>query len=338
MPVAKEKNNIMSLLKIMACVSVFVGHYCSFVRTTDFILKLRYGNGMARTFLTWFTQGDFGNIVFFVCSGFLISYFFVDRDTINRTIKYIIKLLVPTIGIILITAFAFFVLSFIGDKSFIYEKLRKDLANVLFGGTIYYGTQLWYINTQIRGFIVCMLLQYVVKDKKTRTRYMFYITSTALLLYIREYYFFCIAVGLIFGNLARDMYETTKNKAIRWCAIVVLFPLVPYIFSFYCNHWDDTFFSWGYIVVATFFGLLLSMGVSVLKGKHKVIDIISSYTFSVYLVHMLVFNVYVKFRNFANVMINGVLEFVLVLVATVVAAFIYEKLSKNAVNKIIKVL
>lgn len=269
--VMSKRNNVLSLVKIIACISVFIGHYFDSVFPSEFINGLRFEetNHIIRMILIYFTQGDLGNIAFFVGSGYLISYYYscTEKRIMNKITKYVIHLLIPSILIILLTAFIYFVLSFVGDESFIFDKVRIDISNLLFGGNIYYGRQLWYINCQIVGYILCTFLQFLTVSKNNKMKYFLQLFLCLGLIFIRQYYYFGITIGLIFGNIMRDFSLSKNMKKIMIVCITILSLQVPYIFSNHCNHWDNEYFSWGYIPVSLFYALIISCGTFIIKKK-----------------------------------------------------------------------
>ncbi len=331
----KSKNNIMSILKIMACIAVFSGHVLNDITgTAPWSGESQYFKQLIYVVIF---RADFGLIIFFTCSGFLISYFY-NNNVLKKIIKYTIKLLIPSIIIILLTALIYYILGFFGDNSFNLCNIKSDINNLLFlNGTTYYAGQLWYIPVQIQYYIMCSLFLYIVHNNtRTKKEKLFYLLCSIIVAgLLHKWYFLCVIIGLLGGNIAKEYNSNNKFKVIIIIVIAILMGIfVPQIYISYCHNWDESMFSWGFYYISIFVSILLILGSNVFVNNNNLLNFLSKYTFPIFMIHKLIISLFIKASNYFKFSYSIIFDYIIILVVTILFSMIFNYFNELLLKKL----
>lgn len=336
----KSRNVLMDCMKIFATLGVFMGHYMN-TFCEELVLNLR-SNVLIRSLFGFLFMGDYCVVFFFVASGYLISYYWKEqKNTVKRIITYSIRLFVPTILIILATAIVYYAISWLGDDSFNLYNIWGDIRNILFlsarGSGIYYGYQLWYIPVQVYGYAICSIIYAAIEFNTKKKKYILLIMAV-LFLSLFDYSYAEIMLGVLCGSICKEYEETIRKLFHNIYAIllaVILLLVSPNIIAIWGSSFDYRDYLARY-VAALVFAFILCIS-SCRESSNAAIAMMSSYTFSVYLVHVLVLSIFKKIYNayLNDNYLNGFWT-IGILIITILCSIVYKIISDKVVKFFLK--
>lgn len=342
---SKSRNAFIDCMKIFATLGVFMGHYMN-TFCEDLVLNLR-SNVLVRSVFGFLFMGDYCVVFFFVASGWLLSYYWTKtKDVVKQILTYSIRLFIPSILMILVTAIVYYIISFAGDGSFNLYNIWSDIRNILSLGDgehrIYYAYQLWYIPSQVYGYTICSIIYATVESYTKKKKYIILIMAVLFLALFNNSYAE-IMLGVLCGSICKE-YGETIGKCFRkvWSIFlaVMLFLLSQNIIGMWGYTFDLRKYLAGYVSALAFAYILLISSGS--EKRNSVIARISSYTFSIYLVHVLVLSIFQKINNaylnsrysnvWGGVWTIGIL--IITILCSIAYKIIYEKVVKTILKKI----
>lgn len=353
-----EKNGkirTIEVMRIIATLGVFTGHFLGIGIASEYslnILSYLRNSLIGKSVLAYFFEGDISVIFFYVVGGFLITYNFYRRGQDNKKIQWdylrkIFQIVVPSIIVILITAF----LSYLGYKcglsnSFSLDELKKDIIRIIFGGgddyIPYYAYQLWYIHRMVVGYICAYAFLGLTSEYK-RLRYYIYI-PVIIYFYVSyiplAFIFIGAACGDVCIHLIKQRAFNKRNQKIG-CSVLGGIGIIagPMAYN------EHSLGAVNQFVLASCMALTISMFVilhnNIIMDTFKfakIIDWLNDKTFSFYCVHVIVLGLsHYIYDRMLLIWCDGValliLNYIGTVIATLICADIFEKVVIKNVSR-----
>ncbi|MFF2908384.1 acyltransferase family protein [Paenibacillus sp. NPDC057934] len=285
---------------------------------------------IAKSPLNLLYNGNFAVCIFFVLSGYVLSYkFFSTKDNetlVASAVKRYFRLLVP----IFFTVFLVFLLMkcslfsnteagklsfsewWLGtfwnfDESFLHA-IKYATFEAIFEYNDQYNTVLWTMTYEMYGSF--LVFGFVSLFGKTRNRYLFYILI--IILFFKTYYLAFI-LGMILSDLNSNGYFNKTSKNLGWFKMILL-ALGLYLGSYPMGAVvDDSIYNYIKVVdlqgviIYHIVGALLVMLVLLNSVKlqeffsYRVFNFLGKVSFSLYLIHVIVIG---SFTSYIFVLLN----------------------------------
>lgn len=287
------------ILKIVACMGVYNGHFLGLTLPTDtsirFLSNLRNG-WPSRTPFCMLWQGDTNVVFFFVVSGFLLMYsiYYINDNMhiLTKLYSRIVNLVFPTAIVTLMCAFSWKFQENIGIGTVHFDKqeLFDDLLKMLRGGIPYYSYQLWYISSILRCYVYGICFWCILRKCKKLGGVLW--IGTLLFLINRSGYF-CFFIGMFAAYMLLDKNMILINDRYRWgyrLIIITAFILFPFLYN------EDHLNNGNKSALGICFAAIVS-GLYCLEKLHpclrgdkidKIMIFFANNTYSFYLLHVLI--------------------------------------------------
>jgi len=315
--------------------------------------------------------GKLGVILFFVLSGFLISYLLFKEKEITNTISikkfYIRRILRIWPLYFLIIILAFFVLPFFSfftfpgiEKEILWNHLGYKLflfvfflPNLNFFGLVPYASQTWSIGAEEQFYLIWPIL-----NKKNINRWLLmfaiivlYLAIKFLIFYIPECNFKsifehfwkaapidCMAIGGIFALVAYEnnsKVNTIKkilfSKIVQW--LVLLLTIYSITFNFTIQDFHYEYFS-------ILFGILiLNFGCNdnrIFSMEYRLFNYLGKISYGIYMFHPIVIVFSIKLCQVLDLQSNYILYPLVFLLIIILSTLSYEYFEKFFINKKVK--
>jgi peptidoglycan/LPS O-acetylase OafA/YrhL len=306
-------------LRGIASLIVFINHYllsfypALFLQKPDYVHTTSNIEGViAKTPISVFYSGGFAVCIFFVLSGYVLSYkYFINKSyeyLASSAVKRYIRLAIPILASVI---FSFIILCFNGYSNFeiattytkntfwfsslwnihpnIYEALREGCFSSLFeGSTLNYNSVLWTMNIEFMGSLFVFALLALAGNLKNH-----YFIYGLLILLFKGGFFTAFTIGLALC----DYYTSEERKNIKTPILILLLLPVIYLGAYQGieanSIWEPLKFlssinkSIPYILAA---GLLMLIIINSPKTQHvlshKWFRFLGKVSFSLYLIHL----------------------------------------------------
>jgi peptidoglycan/LPS O-acetylase OafA/YrhL len=278
------------MLRGLAALVVVVSHYSNLTN----ILSAALGGG----------AGEIGVMIFFVLSGFLMSYLYMEKEfTRTHTFQFVIARIARVIPLFVVVVIISYLLTSIGRPNILYDISNRNilLANLLFlSGT----SVLWTIPTEVQFYILFIGLWWLYSRKKG---YLFGVMTVIFILLIilgfpkpgiklygihfqetligsLQYFF----AGIVFGLLYRAWQAPSGLKknfnVLALLLILLIYPnIFKLIFGFDHNMWKDVGVL--FVVAAVFFVIVFLVPDNNKILSNRVGDFLGMISYSIYMLH-----------------------------------------------------
>lgn len=317
--------------------------------------------------------GELGVILFFVLSGFLITYLLFKEKEITNNISikkfYIRRILRIWPLYFLIIFLAFFIIpqipffdienfrAFTGLKDlfvklFLYSFFLPNLVLIL-GGVIPFATHLWSIGVEEQFYLVWPVLNKYIKNK-------LYVILGVIFLYLVLKFFFlflndsnsfqiinlfiqkapidCMAIG---GFFALVIYEKSaffeKIKKIIFSKVLQVITLVFVCFLIYSAIYIPYFH---YEFYSVLFGILLCNFAAndkvIFSLEHKYTNYLGKISYGLYMFHPIIIFIVIKFSIYLNIPNNYFIYPLVFILTILISSLSYDFFEKKFIDKKIK--
>jgi peptidoglycan/LPS O-acetylase OafA/YrhL len=318
-----------------------------------------------------FVIGKLGVILFFVLSGFLISYLLFKEKEITNTISikkfYIRRILRIWPLYFFIIILAFFVLPFLSFFTFpsfgreiVWNHLGYKLflfvfflPNLNFFGLVPYASQTWSIGAEEQFYLIWPVL-----NKKKINKWLLMFTIITIYLIIKFSIFYlpdsqikivfqnfwnatpidCMAIGGIFALIAYENNSKVNTiKKILFSRIVQWFVLTLTVYSITFNFTIQDFH---YEYFSILFGILiLNFGCNdnrIFSMEYKIFNYLGKISYGIYMFHPIVIVFSIKLCQILDLQSNYILYPLVFLLIIILSSLSYEYFEKFFINKKVK--
>lgn len=290
----KEKNVIIQVLRIIACIGVFNGHFLGLTLnsnlTTSFLSFLRNG-WISRTVLCLLFQGDTNVRLFFVISGYLsmVSLTRAEKNIVKKVVNRYIFLVVPAIMVTLMCGICWKIQEMLGSTNvnFKIDELFYDIIKIIVtGGIPYYSYQLWFINDMCNCMFLLAAMYLLWQENETKLIKILYLIIWGILS-LKSVSYFSFFCGMMAAVLAKEERIVLIGKKYRNVISVLCVLLFPFLFN------EQHLSAYNIMTLSICFAILL-LTISVKNGNglkpfcKKGIDFLDNNSYSFYLVHVFV--------------------------------------------------
>ena len=329
---------------------------------------------LAQSPLNVFSAGNFAVCIFFILSGFVLSYsYFLNNNNNEKLTKSAIKryprLVLPVLIIIIIVAifinFSFFynkeaslitgsstwLATFFNFNVNIFDVFYNAFYNVPFNGSAKYLTVLWTINFELIGSFITYL--FLLLFGKLEKRYIFYI---AFILVFYKTYFLAFILGIILADIFcnKKGILLKSNKVI----ITLILILAAIYFGGYPSGIEPTNKIYGILVIAnenipesliyhTIGAFLLLFAVLSSNILQKILELkpfvfLGKISFSIYLIHVVIigsFSSYIFIKIYEQLnryLISFGITVIISIPLILLLSYVFEKYIVENTNKISK--
>lgn len=313
--------------------------------------------------------GRIGVVMFFVLSGFLITYLLFKEKEITKTISvrkfYVRRILRIWPLYFLIIFFTFFIVPFVGffiidgykrdvlwddlpKKLFLYVAFLPNLACAIYG-KIPYAVITWSIGAEEQFYLIWPIL-----NKKIRNKWVIIFSVIIIYFIVKRYIYYiphdinriakdfwllspidCMAIGGLFAGL---LYENNpvvnKIRAILYNRILQWSVLALCVYLVYINFNLKDYYCEIYAVL---FGILILNFAAnpkrIFSMENKVLNYLGKISYGIYMYHYILIIVAFKLCHYLNVQ-NDLLTFSLSVTLTILAASLsYRFFEKRFIDK-----
>jgi len=294
--------------------------------------------------------GQYGVMLFFLISGFLMSYLYLDKEFSKKNIeRYVLARVGRVLPLYLIIVFISYFSQYAGYEG-LYEisEINKLLSHLVF---IYGESVLWTIAPEIHFYVIFLGFWYLAAS---RPGYIYVlIFTTLILLYLTNFprpagstqgfpydfhlfrslpYFF---IGVIFG-MHYESFKVPKYLKRNWFVIALI--LIPIMYPQFSPVTSDAknrmWLSYEvlFVMSTVFFCILFLVPENNILLSNKVGDFLGKISYSLYLLHM---PVLLQLNKFYIPVEFKLLLFILLSILTAYVSYRYlEKPSANFVRSI----
>ncbi|MCR5251971.1 MAG: acyltransferase [Lachnospiraceae bacterium] len=308
-PGKNRKYYVIELLRLIACIGVYNGHFFSIalqsengIRLCDAINKTTLG----KTIVVYSIAGDISVLFFFALSGFLLSYDLYRNGkqiTFRKLLQKELYLILPSLLIVTIGALiAFLKRELWNAEGFSLTELFRDFRRIVIGGWQedsypYYSYQLWYINNVILCRLFLSLILMLFKDKFI-LRYLLYAAcGLAFWKYSlrMDIFIMGVAAGEIVALILKKKESLSRAERVG-CILMAVLPLIAVPLVYHEGH-RKTVNIWGggLLFVICVSAIVLAYEYKCFGGRFRVSDRMKRMfdplvrnSFTIYLVHVLV--------------------------------------------------
>lgn len=349
-----KRNKVMSIqiLRIIACMGVYNGHFLGLTLPTDasllFLSRLRNG-WPSRTPFCMLWQGDTNVVLFYVVSGFMLMYsIYFLNNTVHILLKLysrIVNLLFPTVIVTLLCALSWKLQEHIGIGTVHFDKLelKGDLFEIFRGGIPYYSYQLWYISSLLRFYTYGICFWCILRKCRKLGGGVLWIG--VLLVTLNRSGYFTFLLGMLTAYILivkRDIIDDRYRWRYR-AGITAMFIIFPFLYNE--DHLNIENKS---VLGICFAGIILGLycleklGYFLLSEKSKkIINFLADNSYSFYLIHVLVqktfstnFYIFVE-KYVANSIILIFTDWVMTLIITWGLAHVFNRYVINGLNRLL---
>lgn len=344
----KTRNSSIELLKIIALIFILICHACPFYGDENLISYYDFGasfyNLQDFIMLIFRYLGNFGNIIFIICS----SYFLVNN---TKPINKIWQIVTDTLVISVLSLTFFSILGFDITK----KDIIKQFLPITFENN-------WFIGCYILLYLVHPILNKAIekmeKSELLKVCLFLIIVYSFIQFVLPHVYYYnsliaFISIYFITAYLKLYLRNFSNNKKINLILIIIsmssfivflgLYNFISSKFSIFCNNmrWSNLMNPFLLVFCFSMFSLFNSY-----NYKNKVINYVSSYSLLLYIIHEnYIFRTYVKPLFYQKVfLINDykimwiLFEAVLLFIYGIIMAILYRKTIQRGTRKIANLL
>ena len=345
-----------------------------------FYPALNYGNGTNATLniiavspLNIFYNGDFAVCLFFVLSGYVLSYKYILTNDPQIVLGYAIKRyfrLMPLIASSVLVIFLFSRLDllhtqqlndqlhlgdwltgmFNGDAAFI-AMLKNIFYGIFIFGDNSYNPVVWSMGIEFIGSM--LLFAFLLLNYKIKPKWILFVITLLLALYLKRYYYISFLLG--YGLCFIDQKEIFRIRSVVLKIVLLLAGIMCASYPAAWQHWNTSLYAFMtfegidlysfYHVVGS--GILLLLITQSNASKNffslKPVLFLGKISFSMYLFHLIililiiphVFSWGILTLNYnMTVLICIMISFSLILVVSYLTEMIIDKPALKFANKI----
>ncbi len=290
-----------------------------------FYPALNYGNGtnttlntIAITPLNIFYNGDFAVCLFFVLSGYVLSYKYILTNDPYIILGYSVKRYFRLMPLIASSVLLIFLLSrlnsfhtqklddylhlgdwltgmFNGDASFV-AVLKNIFYGIFFFGDNSYNPVVWSMGIEFIGSM--LLFAFLLLNHKIKPKWILFILILLLAIYLKRYYYIAFLLG--YGLCYLDQKELFKIKSIILKIVLLIAGIMCASYPADWQHWNTSiyaFMTFEGIDLYSFYhvlgsGILLVLIIQHTASKNffslKPILFLGKISFAMYLFHLIV--------------------------------------------------
>lgn len=313
----KKEIKILNTIRGIAALMVVISHYSNATKLFDRIL----GSG----------GGQVGVMLFFILSGFLISYLYLDCDINKLEIKkYLIARIARVIPLFYFVVTISFCIKVGSDFSFLYkiENLSSFISHLIFIDGV---SVLWTIPVEIQYYVLFIGIWGLFYINKVITFILifclcfgvFYFKPVLKIIFFGQEIDFNILkaipfflTGLILGKVYPLLKELPKSR-IWGLSIVLLFLIYPGIYQIILNKEITLWYSFiTFLAVTIFFCVWVFM----IPGNSKIFsnkigDFMGKISYSMYLWHLPVIYVLKSYLRGSPLLLLPVYMFIVVVIS-----------------------
>lgn len=360
-------------LRGVAAITVVLNHFiAAFFPALYFIDNQtqysRFDNLIAKTPLNLIYNGHFSVCVFFVLSGYVLSYKYFGlgqskKNLVTSALKRYFRLTIPILFSLLLSYFLLKidwlynkqVSEMTGSQNWlgtfwnftpsINEVLSQGIYKVIFKGINGYNPVLWTMKYEFFGSLLVFLFLFLFGSLKKKS--LLYITLAIILW---DSYYLAFFLGMILCDY-RDVFKRSKLMSNKFYIIIISilafylasYPAPKYINSQLYHHLNFNFLreysAQFYHIIAAFLLILVIDSTDSFKKlmSHKSFNFLGRISFSLYLSHMAVIgslSSYLFYRNIhlLSYKMNFIVTFTLSFLVMIVISYTYYILiDKNSV-------
>lgn len=316
-----------AVTRIIGCIMIFLCHYIQII-----------GKPVIAQTAQFFNVGVF---VFFMISGYLYGQRKIDKGALlNWYKKRIIKIFVPLYIVMIII---FIALYFQNVQVEPMRYLMYALNLQAFGTSIPGAAQLWFLTAIMLCYIITPLLQFLRENHSRKILCIIAVVYIALQLIMALMGVSYVALYMIYIGIYIAAYfifplmleQVTKKKVIVISILMIVAMLARIMGKVFV---DGTYF-YDYIIVLythTILGIWIILLVKYMytligeRLKREAIKHINKYTMEIYMVHMMF--MHMPFCMMGR--INLVVDTILIIICTVISAWILKKVENFVINQI----
>ncbi len=314
-----------------------------------FYPALNYGNGTNTTLnaiaispLNVFYNGDFAVCLFFVLSGYVLSYKYILTNDPQIVLGYAVKRyfrLMPLIAssvllIFLLSRFNFFntqklndvlhlgdwlTSMFNGDPSFT-AVLKNIFYGIFFFNDNSYNPVVWSMGIEFIGSM--LLFAFLLLNHKIKPKWILFVITLLLALYIKRYYYIAFLLG--YGLCYLDQKELFKIKSIILKIVLLIVGIMCASYPADWQHWNTSiyaFMTFNGVDLYSFYhvlgsGILLMLITQNTTSKNffslKPILFLGKISFAMYLFHLIII-ILVALQGF-NLLLMGYKLYVVMII------------------------
>lgn len=325
--------------------------------------------------LNLFSNGNFAVCIFFILSGFVLSYSYFKTYNTNKVtssaIKRYFRLTLPILFIFIIIALLmknnlFFnkEASVITGSTIWLEKffnfdinvlsiLQNAFCEVPFNGSSEYLTVLWTITYELIGSFITYL--FILLFGKMNKRYIAYIAYIAFIIIFHQTYYLAFILGILLSDLFCNSNKIFSKKSVKVFSILV-FVLALYLGSYpsgikptnneykfiaSINIDAPLYLFYHTIGAAMLIFSILSSNILQKILSFKPLVFIGEISFSVYLVHVVVlcsFSSYVFIKIYESLnryLVSFGITLIISIPIIILISYIFEKIIVKNINKLL---
>ncbi len=290
-----------------------------------FFPALNYGNGtnttlntIAITPLNIFYNGDFAVCLFFVLSGYVLSYKYILTNDPYIILGYAVKRYFRLMPLIASSVLLIFLLSrldsfhtqklddylhlgdwltgmFNGDASFV-AVLKNIFYGIFFFGDNSYNPVVWSMGIEFIGSM--LLFAFLLLNHKIKPKWILFILILLLAIYLKRYYYIAFLQG--YGLCYLDQKELFKIKSIILKTVLLIAGIMCASYPADWQHWNTSiyaFMTFNGIDLYSFYHVLGSSIILMLVTQNtisknffslKPVLFLGKISFAMYLFHLIV--------------------------------------------------
>lgn len=335
----EQKNILIQVLKIIACIGVFNGHFLGLTLDSqmamDFLGTLR-NSWLSRTVLCLLFQGDTNVRLFFVVSGYLslLSFKKAETNIARKVVNRYIYLIIPSIIVTLMCGVSWKIQELFAVPNIVFSitELVNDLVKIVItGGIPYYSYQLWFINDMCICIVLSLTMCLLHRNNERKVIKILYVTICAIfsLRSMSCFSFFC---GIIAAELTGKVIISRKYRSIICIICVFIF---PFLFNEqHLNYYNIMALSICFAIILMEiqnFRITSVIDIQIMERRKNIISFFEKNSYSFYLIHVfnlktLISNIYPILRNLIQneIMLIGLL-YVIAIFSTWILADIFTK-------------